>query len=100
MQMSAINGTFLRSVNSTYQFGIVDKIANAIEDPMFKSIIRYTINQDLVQRGIPTDAPVPGSSEKSVLDMIASIITNPVFANAVHEINTGLIKPSPPTSTD
>ncbi|EEB92334.1 hypothetical protein MPER_09173, partial [Moniliophthora perniciosa FA553] len=46
-----------------------------------------------LHRAIPTATPIPGSDEKDVLDTIGAIITNPIFAKAVQEINaqfTGL----------
>ncbi|KAI3618262.1 peptidase m12a astacin [Moniliophthora roreri] len=90
-----INGTFLNAAQSTSgaQSGIPFAISNIVENPLFRSVVKNIVNQVLVQRGIPTVTPILGSGEKDVLDTIGVIITNPVFAKTVQEINAKLTGP-------
>ena len=59
-----------------------------MESPLFKAVVKNIVHQFYVERGIPTLQSIPGTAQNDVLDAIAAVITSPVFAQLVHEVNT------------
>lgn len=76
------------SSSSSGQFGIRDSVATVLKNPMVKGILKNIVNNVLDAHGIPIVNSLPGTSPKDLQNIIANIVTNPTFAQAVADTNT------------
>lgn len=74
--------------NSSVQSGIRNSIAGVLNDPMVKGILKNMVNNVFDTHGIPTANSLPGTAPKDVQNTIATIVTNPTFAQTVADIST------------
>ncbi|KAK7438223.1 hypothetical protein VKT23_018154 [Stygiomarasmius scandens] len=68
--------------------GIVETVIQAANNsPLFQSIVKNIVNQIFVKRAIPTQASVPGSSDRDIVETLAALVVNPAFAQTIHDVD-------------